>query len=68
MLVGNDLMPDMNIGRLPVNTLAEATTMVDKIIAYEETQCGCQSGGGARTCFLLPTTWRPAVISTATPT
>ncbi len=44
MLEGNDLMPDMHIGRLPVNTLAEATTMVDKIVAYEGNQCGCQSG------------------------
>lgn len=35
-LVGNDLIPDMHLGRLPVKTLAEAATMVDKIINYEQ--------------------------------
>ena len=32
---GNDLLPDMIIGRLPVNSLAEAQTVVNKIVAYE---------------------------------
>ncbi|MGQ9786533.1 MAG: C25 family cysteine peptidase [Anaerolineae bacterium] len=34
-LEGNDTLPELLIGRLPANTLAEATAMVDKIIAYE---------------------------------
>jgi len=41
-LVGNDIMPDMNIGRFSVNTPDEAKAMVDKVIAYE-TQCQCDS-------------------------
>lgn len=31
---GSDNLPDMHLGRLPASTLAEATDMVDKIIAY----------------------------------
>lgn len=34
-LVGSDTLPDMMLGRLSVNTPAEAATMVNKIIAYE---------------------------------
>jgi hypothetical protein len=34
-LSGDDNMPDMNIGRMPANTLAEAETMISKTIAYE---------------------------------
>lgn len=34
-IVGNDTLPDLHIGRLPANTLSEAWTMVNKIIAYE---------------------------------
>ena len=34
-LVGNDPLPDMLIGRLPVNTAAEADIVVNKIINYE---------------------------------
>ncbi|MEW5960142.1 MAG: C25 family cysteine peptidase, partial [Chloroflexota bacterium] len=36
-LAGNDSLPDMIIGRLPVNTAAEAAVVVDKIIRYETT-------------------------------
>jgi hypothetical protein len=36
-LVGSDNLPDMMLGRLAVNTGAEASAFVDKIIAYEET-------------------------------
>ncbi len=32
---GNDRLPDMFIGRLPVNTIKEAQIVVDKIIKYE---------------------------------
>ena len=32
---GADALPDMLIGRLPVNTLAEAQTVVSKIVQYE---------------------------------
>ena len=53
MLEGNDLVPDMHIGRLPVNTLAEARTMVNKIIAYEDEGCGCQSGGWRRNLLFV---------------
>ena len=41
-LVGGDILPDMSIGRLPVNTTVDAAAMVDKIINYE-TQCTCGS-------------------------
>lgn len=34
-LVGNDILPDMMLGRLSVNTTAEAAGIVNKIIAYE---------------------------------
>ena len=32
---GDDLLPDVLIGRLPVNSLAEAQTVVNKIVEYE---------------------------------
>ncbi len=35
MVSGDDLLPDMNLGRLPANSAAQAQIMVDKIIAYE---------------------------------
>jgi hypothetical protein len=35
-LVGDDTFPDMALGRLAVNSSAEASAFVDKIIAYEE--------------------------------
>lgn len=34
-LVGNDDVPDVSIGRLPGDNLSEITTIVDKIILYE---------------------------------
>ena len=36
-LSGADIMPDMMIGRLSVNSVAEATAFVNKILAYEQT-------------------------------
>ena len=33
-VVGDDWMPDLHLGRLPVNDLTELAAMVDKIIAY----------------------------------
>ena len=33
---GQDALPDMSIGRLPANSVAEATAMVNKIIAYDQ--------------------------------
>ena len=36
-VVGGDLFPDMAIGRLTVQTAAEADVVVDKIIAYDRT-------------------------------
>ena len=32
---GSDNLPDLNIGRLPANTAADTTAMVNKILAYE---------------------------------
>ena len=32
---GGDLLPDVLIGRLPVNTITETQTVVDKIVRYE---------------------------------
>ncbi len=43
-IVGNDPIPDMALGRMSVNTPAEAAAMIDKVIAYE-TQCQCGQGG-----------------------
>lgn len=34
-VTANDILPDLNVGRLPANTAAEATAMVNKILAYE---------------------------------
>ncbi|MGC8780243.1 MAG: C25 family cysteine peptidase [Anaerolineae bacterium] len=45
-LVGDDPVPDMALGRMSVNTPAEAAAMIDKVIAYE-TQCRCGQGGDA---------------------
>ena len=36
-VAGSDTMPDMMLGRLSVNTAAEANVMVSKIMAYETT-------------------------------
>jgi len=36
-IVGTDTLPDMMLGRISVNTLAEANTFVKKIITYETT-------------------------------
>ncbi len=36
-LMGNDLAPDMAIGRLPVRTAEEAAAVINKIIAFEQT-------------------------------
>ncbi len=36
MLTENDLLPDMAIGRLPVNTPAELDTIIDAIIQFEQ--------------------------------
>lgn len=34
-IVGSDTLPDMAIGRLPVNSTAEATNLINKILTYE---------------------------------
>lgn len=33
--VDNNMMPDMHLGRFPVNTVAEAQEMVDRVVSYE---------------------------------
>jgi hypothetical protein len=35
-IVGEDIFPDMHLGRLPANTEAEMTIMVDKILGYDQ--------------------------------
>lgn len=35
LVSGEDLLPDLFVGRLPVNTNVELETLIDKIIAYE---------------------------------
>ena len=35
-VAGPDALPDLSIGRLPANSVAEAAAMVNKIIAYEQ--------------------------------
>jgi hypothetical protein len=40
LLVGNDLFADVNIGRMPANTLVEANNMVQKVINYENQRQG----------------------------
>ncbi len=35
LIIGNDLIPDLAIGRMPANTLSEANHMVQKVISYE---------------------------------
>ncbi|MCA9939286.1 MAG: hypothetical protein KC418_11620, partial [Anaerolineales bacterium] len=37
-LTGNDLVPDVAIGRLPATTTAEAQAVVDKILQYDDNQ------------------------------
>lgn len=37
-IVGDDILPDLAIGRLPVNTSTELNAAIDKIIAYEATE------------------------------
>ncbi|MGC8879602.1 MAG: C25 family cysteine peptidase [Anaerolineae bacterium] len=39
-LTGSDTLPELLIGRLPANTSAEVSAMVDKIIAYEAKAVG----------------------------
>jgi len=41
---GDDLLPDLAIGRLPVMSSAETTNIVNKIIAYEGTTTGTWVG------------------------
>lgn len=43
LLVGNDLLPDIAIGRLPAQNIGEATAMVDKIILYEQNHLNPQA-------------------------
>ncbi|MBE2220480.1 MAG: hypothetical protein IAF02_03015 [Anaerolineae bacterium] len=51
-LVGDDLQPDMAIGRLTVETEAQATAVVDKIIRYEENLLSIPANGKQRILFL----------------
>ena len=36
MVSGDDILPDMHIGRLPVNSSVEASTVINKILDYEQ--------------------------------
>jgi hypothetical protein len=35
-VVGDDILPDLAVGRLPVNSVAELDAVIEKIIAYEQ--------------------------------
>ena len=37
LMTSGDILPDLAIGRIPVDTLAQANMVVNKIIAYEQT-------------------------------
>ncbi len=39
-VVGDDELPDLMLGRLPVATVAEAAAMVDKLVAYDQAPVG----------------------------
>ncbi|MCB0072571.1 MAG: hypothetical protein KDE20_13975, partial [Caldilineaceae bacterium] len=41
-----DILPDLGLGRIPVDTLAEAQTVVDKIVGYEQNPPFYLFGGG----------------------
>lgn len=53
-LEGNDNLPDMLIGRLPVNSLAEAQTVIGKIVQYESNPA--EGNWSARTHFVADNT------------
>jgi hypothetical protein len=42
LLAGDDILPDMAIGRLPANNAEQANNMVSKIIRYEQNQLSTQ--------------------------
>lgn len=44
-VVGDDIWPDLFLGRLPANTLAQANEMVSKTIAYEQDMVGAGWNG-----------------------
>jgi hypothetical protein len=44
-ITGDDLVPEMHLGRLPANNAAQAGAMVNKIIAYEDPRGPCQCNG-----------------------
>jgi len=52
-LAGQDSIPDLILGRLPVNSLAKAESLVGKIIRYETAP---DTGGWTRTVFQAVTT------------
>ncbi|MGB3715155.1 MAG: C25 family cysteine peptidase [Candidatus Promineifilaceae bacterium] len=49
LLIGNDLLPDLAVGRIPVKTGEELSAVVDKIIIYEHNQ-------------LLPADWMENIL------
>ncbi len=49
--IGNDNIPDMHIGRFPVNNTAQATAMVDKTMRYE-VSCTCNGIWNKNTIFV----------------
>ncbi|MGW8318751.1 MAG: C25 family cysteine peptidase [Candidatus Promineifilaceae bacterium] len=40
LVSGNDLLPDIAVGRIPARSIADASAMVDKIIRYDQNQVG----------------------------
>ncbi|MDH7487676.1 MAG: C25 family cysteine peptidase [Anaerolineae bacterium] len=49
---GDDILPDLLLGRLAVNSPAQARTMVDKIIGYEATAQACADPWPRRLLFV----------------
>ncbi len=43
LLTGDDLIPDVAIGRIPARNNAEAETIVDKIVQYEQNQSALEN-------------------------
>lgn len=54
---GNDIIPDMIVGRLPVNSAAETKVVVDKIVNYEQSPA---VGSWSRTATFVADNLDPA--------
>ncbi|MCZ7673925.1 MAG: C25 family cysteine peptidase [Chloroflexi bacterium] len=64
MLSGDDMLPDMAVGRIPVNTTSEAENVINKIIWYEQNQLNLTPTGAWQKA---PSSW-PIEQEQAAPT